>query len=151
MVRKATVHDVRSIHRLLQEFAAEGKLLPRPLSALYDHLRDYAVYEDPGEGRVVGCCALQICWEDMAEVRSLAVEPGHWGQGIGGFLMEWALGEASLYGIRKVFALTYVPEFFRRMGFTEVDKGELPQKIWADCLHCVKFPDCDETAMIRRV
>ncbi|MBW1989918.1 MAG: N-acetyltransferase, partial [Deltaproteobacteria bacterium] len=135
LIRKARVQDVRAIHRLLQDFAVEGKLLPRPLSALYDHLRDYAVAVDPETGLVTGCCALQICWEDMAEVRSLAVARDYWGKGIGNRLLEWALKEAEEYGITRVFALTYEPEFFERYGFMEVDKAELPQKIWQDCLN----------------
>ncbi|MFP4475072.1 MAG: N-acetyltransferase [Desulfatibacillaceae bacterium] len=150
MIRKATIQDIRQIHGLLQNFANKGELLPRPLSSLYDHVRDYVVYE-PEQGCIAGCCALQICWEDLAEIRSLAVSEPHWSRGVGSRLLAFALDEARKFKIRKVFALTYRPGFFERHGFAVVDKSELPQKIWADCLHCVKFPDCDEIAMMREV
>lgn len=147
MVRKAKISDAKQIHALLQGF--EKVLLPRPLSALYDHVRDYAVYTQTPDGPVLGCCALQIYWEDLAEIRSLAVVQESWGQDIGSRLVDYALAEARGFGIPKVFALTYVPGFFKKHGFVMVEKSELPQKIWTDCLQCIKYPDCDETAMIR--
>jgi amino-acid N-acetyltransferase len=150
MIRKATLKDVRQIHALLQHYGRQGELLPRPLSALYDHLRDFTVYMEDGE-EITGCCALQICWEDMAEIRSLAVWPELRSKGAGSALLLHALKEARELGIRKVFALTYRPGFFARHGFGETAKESLPQKIWADCLNCVKFPDCDEVAMLREV
>ena len=137
---------MKAIHRLLQEYGNRGDLLPRPLSELYDHVRDFLVfYED---GRLIGCCALQFCWEDLAEIRSLAVEPGRLGEGIGTRLAEAALEEARKFNVRQVFTLTYQPEFFFKFGFHQIDRGELPLKIWSDCILCVKFPDCDETAMM---
>ena len=151
MIRKATISDVKAIHGLLQEYGNKGELLPRPLSELYDHVRDFFVYEDNGSHRVIACCALQFCWEELAEIRSLAVAPAHTGKKIGARLTEAALAEARLFKIRRVFTLTYRPGFFERFGFVKIDRNELPLKIWSDCLLCVKFPDCDETAMLLTV
>ncbi|GBC64030.1 GNAT family N-acetyltransferase [Desulfonema ishimotonii] len=147
MIRQATLTDIKPIHRLLSEYGRKGDLLPRPLSQLYDHLRDFWVFTDP-EGRVIGCCALQFCWEDLAEIRSLAVHPDHVGRKIGAQLVETALAEARSFRIRRVFTLTYRPGFFKKMGFTLIDRSDLPLKIWSDCITCVKFPNCDENAMI---
>jgi len=144
MIRHARIPDVKSIHKLLLGYANEGQLLGRSLADIYDALRDFYVYEDDGE--ILGTCALSICWEDLAEVRSLAVKSGFSGRGIGRKLVETCLEEARDLGLKKVFALTYQPEFFLKLGFLEIEKSELPHKIWTDCLNCVKFPDCDELA-----
>ena len=151
MIRKATFKDIKAIHALLQEYGTKGELLPRPLTKLYDHLRDFLVYEDGKKDMVVGCCALQFCWEDLAEIRSLAVHPGYTGEKIGSMLAEAALAEAKTFDIKKVFALTYRPGFFKKFGFVQIERSELPLKIWADCILCVKFPDCDETAMMKQM
>jgi amino-acid N-acetyltransferase len=97
---------------------------------------------------LLGCCALQFCWEDLAEIRSLAVSPEHVNRGIGRRLTGAAIEEARAFGVRQVFTLTYRPDFFRRFGFHQIDRTDLPLKIWSDCMLCVKFPDCDETAMM---
>lgn len=149
MIRKATIKDIKIIHSLLQEYGRQGKMLARPLSELYDHVRDFYVWEAKDTGEVLGCCALQFCWEDLAEIRSLAVNPEHVGQGIGYQLAETALTEARAYNIKKVFTLTYEPGFFRKFGFNLIDRSELPIKIWSGCITCVKFPDCDEIAMMK--
>ncbi|MDM8551239.1 N-acetyltransferase [Desulfobacterales bacterium HSG2] len=149
MIRRATIKDIKAIHRLLQEYGDKGELLPRPLSQLYDHVRDFTVYADDKENRIVGCCALQFCWDELAEIRSLAVHPAYTGRKIGTKLTESALSEAELYGIKNVFTLTYRPGFFKKFGFTQIERSQLPLKIWADCILCVKFPDCDEIAMMK--
>ena len=148
-IRRAAAKDIKTVHRLLSLYGGQGLLLARPLSELYDHLRDFFVLAKPGidEG-VVGACALGICWEDMAEIRSLAVAKGYQGQKLGSRLVLACLEEARALGIKRVFALTYVEAFFTKMGFKVVEKSTLPHKIWADCLRCSKYPDCDETAMI---
>lgn len=152
MIRKATIDDIKTIHALLKYFGAKGDLLPRPLSRLYDHMRDFLVYVDPEkEDAILGCCALQFCWEDLAEIRSLAVNEDRFGQDIGTKLLQAAFEEAQKFNIKKLFTLTYKPAFFKKFGFVEIDKSELPIKIWADCIHCVKFPDCDETAMLKEL
>jgi amino-acid N-acetyltransferase len=149
MIRKATVRDVKAIHRLLKEHADRGELLPRALSDLYDDVRDFNVFEEKSDGPVVGACSLHVCWEDLAEIRSLAVSEQYQGEGIGSTLVTAALAEAQDLGIRRVFTLTYRPDFFKKHGFKIVDKATLPQKVWAECIKCVKFPDCDEIAMLR--
>lgn len=149
MIRKANIADVKAIHNFLSDYGENGELLARPLSELYDHVRDFFVYEDPESGGVVGCGALQFCWEDLAEVRSLAVHGDYHGKGIGTKLIEAALEEALKFGIKKVFTLTYRPDFFKAFDFSIIDRADLPLKIWADCITCVKFPDCDETAMMK--
>jgi amino-acid N-acetyltransferase len=149
MIRKATVHDVKAIHRLLKDCADRGQLLPRSLSDLYDHLRDFSVYEDKNSRCLVGVCALHICWEDLAEIRSMAIDERYQGRGIGSAMLAQALDEAKGLGIRRVFSLTYQTAFFAKHGFRLVDKASLPQKVWVECIKCVKFPDCDETAMTR--
>lgn len=145
MIRRARITDAKGIHQILFGYAEQGQLLGRSLVDIYESLRDFHVLER--EGVLVGVAALQVCWEDLAEIRSLAVGPGLAGQGIGRMLVEACLEEAREIGLKKVFALTYQPEFFSRLGFYEIEKSELPQKIWTDCIHCVKFPDCDETAL----
>lgn len=159
-IRKARTGDVHAIHALLSHYAKLGMLLPRALSELYDHLRDYVVLEERGgqstdgekDGeRILGVCGLGICWEDLAEIRSLAVAEELQRCGLGRRLVEACLEEARAIGLRRVFTLTYVPGFFSRLGFSEVDKSVLPHKVWADCLKCPKFPDCDEIAMIRKL
>ena len=139
--------DAKAIQALIWEYAQRGDMLPRSLSSIFENLRDYFVYENE-EGEVVGSAAIHIMWEDLAEVRSLAVREGQMGRGIGTKLVEACISEAIVLGITRVFALTYRPDFFRRLGFREVDKSELPHKIWSDCLKCAKFPDCDEVALV---
>jgi len=146
--RKAHVGDVKGIQALLRVCAGKGELLPRALTHLFKHVRDFHVAELE-DGRLAACCGLSIIWEDLAEIRSLVVaEPFH-GQGLGRRIVQECLGEAEGLGVRRAFALTYQVEFFRKVGFVEVDKDVLPQKIWADCVHCPKYPDCDETAVLR--
>jgi amino-acid N-acetyltransferase len=147
-IRKAVAADIETVHKLVNFFANEGLLLPRSLSELYEHLRDYFVLEmDPG-GIVQGVCGLGICWNDLAEIESLAIAEAQQGKGFGRRLVEECLKEARILELNRVFTLTYVPEFFRKLGFKEIDKSLLPQKIWADCLKCPKFPNCDETALM---
>jgi amino-acid N-acetyltransferase len=149
MIRKAKLSDVKEIQRLTKPYSARGEILPRSLSELYDHLRDFFVYIR--DRKVVGTCALHICWEDLAEIRTLAVEEGDQRRGVGAKLVKACLEESKELGVKKVFALTYRTEFFERQGFQKVDKSTLPHKIWSDCLKCVKFPDCDEIALIKEL
>lgn len=147
MIRKARMRDVKAIQKLVAEYAKKGDMLPRSLSEIYENLRDYFVFTEDG-GEIVGSAAIHIMWEDLAEVRSLAVRDGHMRRGVGTHLVEACISEAIVLGIARVFALTYKPEFFEKLGFVRVDKAELPQKIWTDCLKCSKFPDCDEVALV---
>lgn len=151
MIRKARLQDVKSIHRLIAEQAQAGHLLPRALSEIYTQLRDFSVDEDDATSEVLGCGALHIVWEDLAEVRSLAVWTKDQGGGIGTRLLAALLREAREMGVKRVFVLTYRPRLFERAGFTLMDKSRLPHKIWADCIKCSKFPDCDEIALVRNI
>jgi amino-acid N-acetyltransferase len=147
MIRQAKISDAEQIQRLINQFADEGRLLARSLSEIYDNLRDFYVYEGD-DGQVKGVCALHISWEDLAEIRSLAVTTEAREQGIGGQLIAACLEEARQLGVKQVFLLTYIRPYFERAGFRAVDRSVLPHKIWADCIRCVKFPACDEVAMV---
>jgi len=147
MIRKARMSDVKGIHQMIAEYAQKGDMLPRSLADIYENLRDYFVFLGD-DGELVGSAAIHIMWEDLAEVRSLAVRDGKMRRGVGTQLVESCISEAIMLGIERVFALTYKPEFFEKLGFHVVDKAELPQKIWTDCLKCSKFPDCDEVALV---
>ncbi len=149
MMRKARIADVSALQQIINTYADEGQMLPRSLNELYEHLRDFSVYEE--EETVIGACALHVSWEGIAEIRSLAVRQDRTRRGIGTALVRYCLHEAEELGAKRVFALTYQERFFLRLGFTPVDKKELPHKIWTDCLNCVKFPDCDEAALIIRL
>lgn len=150
-IRKARITDVREIQKLIEYSAKKGLMLPRSLAELYDNLRDYYVFLEEGQEAIIGTCAMHICWEDMAEVRSLVVQEEYQRRGIGSKLIEACLSEAISLGLYRIFALTYKPDFFRKHGFKVVDKGVLPHKVWADCVKCVKFPECDEIAVLLEV
>jgi amino-acid N-acetyltransferase len=145
-IRKAAVSDIKLIHKLVNEFAKKEEMLPRSLNELYEGIRDFFVCEQ--NGIITGICALRILWEDLAEVRSLAVKEEYRQRGIGSDLVKKCLKEARHLGLKRVFALTYHPEFFKKIGFEDIDKAKLPQKIWGDCIKCPKFPECDEHAVI---
>lgn len=146
MIRKAKIADVKDIHKLIEVFANRGEMLHRPLTDIYDSLRDFYVYEETGV--IIGACALHICWEDMGEIRSLAVSGEAGGKGIGTVLVNACLDEARALGIPKVFALTYKPGFFEKVGFKPIGKEVLPHKVWGECVRCFKFPNCDENAVM---
>ena len=146
VVRKATVDDVPAIHALVKEFARQEAMLPLSLSDVYEKLRDFFVADR--DDTVVGCAALHVVWEDLAEVRSVAVRDDLQGQGVGRDLVLACVSEAPALGVTRVFTLTYVPQFFRRLGFADVEKDALPHKVWSDCVRCPHFPNCDEVALI---
>lgn len=147
MIRKAMIREVPEIRRMLGEFAPHGEVLPRTMADLYSQVRDYFVYRE-GEGPLMGLAALHICWEGLGEIRSVAVSPEHRGRGIGTRLVQNCLAEARTLGLKQVFLLTMRPEFFARFGFAVVPREELLPIVWADCVNCVKFPDCDEVPMM---
>ena len=149
MIRKANLQDVKKIQKLIGYYAKRNKMLPRSLNELYENIRDFLVYT---EGKnIYGCCALHIDWEDLAEVKSLAIASSKAGKGIGRRLLKLALKEARALKIKRVFALTYVPEFFAKNGFKVIDKSQLPHKIWSECIKCVYFPNCKEIAMMKEI
>lgn len=146
MIRKAKISDVKDIQKLLMTFASRGDMLSRSLSEIYESLRDFYVFEE--NDTLLGAAALHIVWEDLAEVRSVAVSEEAGRKGIGSQLVQACIDEARAIGLKRIFCLTYKPEFFGKLGFKLVDKSELPHKVWGDCIKCPKFPDCDENAMI---
>lgn len=146
LIRKATMTDAKALHAMIVESARSAMVLPRPLSKVYGHLRDFFVAQDDS-GRILGCCSLSITWDNLAELRSLVVIPEARGADIGRKLVRACLDEAVLLGIGQVFVLTNIDGFFTKCGFKETDKGLLPQKVWADCINCPQFPDCDEIPM----
>lgn len=141
--------DAKSIQNLVNSFAKDGEMLSLGINEIYEKILEFVVWEE--DGVVVGCCALHPTWDDLAEIRSVAVNPTIGKRGIGKALVERSIETATMLGIDKVFLLTYVPGFFGKLGFTEVEKEELPKKIWSDCLKCTKFPDCDEIAMMKSI
>lgn len=147
-IRKAIIGDVGRIQALVNHYASKETMLGLSLSEIYDQIRDFTVAEGPRHA-LIGVCALHVIWDDLAEIRSLAVDPKIRRRGVGRSLVEHCLEEARSLQLPKVFALTYQAEFFRRIGFERVDKSELPHKVWRDCLKCTKFPHCDETAVLK--
>jgi len=145
-VEKARISDVTQMHQLINHFAGKGEMLARSLSEIYENIRDYFVVRQ-GE-RVIACGALHVSWSDLAEIKSLAVAEDSQEQGIGAELVEACLREAKELGIPTVFCLTYKPGFFEKFGFYQLDKMELPRKVWTECYRCPKFPNCDEVGLI---
>jgi amino-acid N-acetyltransferase len=153
MIRPATVHDVPRISEIINSHAELGRMLFKSYAQLYETLRDFAVYQldtpEADAGKVVGCTALAIIWADLAEVRSLAVDEGYRGRGIGRKLTEWCVAEARRLQIRRLMSLTYEQAFFGKLDFRVVEKDTLPLKVWSDCVRCPKRDGCDEIAMVR--
>ena len=149
IIRKADIKDVVKIKKLIAYFAKRDLMLSRSLIDLYENIRDYYVVTSGSE--ILGCCALHICWEDLAEVKSLAVSETSQTKGIGRKLVKACIKEAKALKIKKVFCLTYVPDFFKKLKFRKIDRKKLPHKIWTECLQCHKFPNCDEQAMMLKI
>ncbi len=146
VIRKAKLSDVKYIYKLILHFSKKGDVIPRPLVELYEKVREFFVCED--RDLIVGACALHIIWEDLAEIRSLVVSEEYQKLGIGTELVKACLEEAKNLKISKVFVLTTSLEFFKKLGFKEMNRSELPQKVWTDCIKCSKFPECDEIPMM---
>jgi amino-acid N-acetyltransferase len=159
MIRKARIEDAKEIQNLINHYATANLMLPRSLNEIYDNIRDFYVAES--DGKVIGCAALHISWEDLAEIKSLAVDEGSQKKGLGKKLVEKCLKEANDIGVKKIFALTLVTDFFKKLGFKPINKKKLPQKIfnkkklpqkiWTECINCIKFTECDEIALVYEV
>ena len=147
MLRKAKLVDVHPIHKLINSFAKKDLMMPRSLNEIYENIRDFWVAEE--NNRLIGCCALHISWDDLAEVKSVAVARSKQKKGFGRILVSACLNEAKEMGARKVFVLTYKPEYFKKFGFKRVKHADLPHKIWAECINCCKFPNCQEIALLK--
>ena len=146
MIRKATLEDAKKIQELVNYYAGQDDMLPRAISEVYENIRDFFVYAE--KGKIYGCATLHICWENLAEIKSLAVSKSRWARGIGTKLVEACIKEAKRLKIRKIFVLTYKPDFFKQLGFRRVPRSKLPHKVWSECINCPKFPKCDEVPLI---
>jgi amino-acid N-acetyltransferase len=148
-LRMAKVSDVDAIHALISDSAEQDRMLFRSKSDIFENIQAFMVAED--DDRVRGCCALEVIWADLSEVKSLAVDAQCRGKGMGKALVQAVVAKASHLGVTRVFALTLEPEFFTRLGFGLVDRSTLPMKVWRDCARCPKQQHCDEIAMIMAV
>jgi amino-acid N-acetyltransferase len=146
-IRNATIADARVICSLINYYAEHDKMLFRSLAEVYENLQTFLVAQE-GD-RTIGCCALEVIWSDLAEIKSLAIESEQRGRGVGTALVSAALEKAQALGVPRVFALTLEPGFFERVGFTVVRKEDLPMKVWTDCAKCPKQTECDEVAVLR--
>lgn len=144
-IRDAKIGDVKDIHRLINHYAEVERMLFASVSDIYEKLLTFTVAEV--DGQVVGCCALQVLWENLAEIKSLAVDEAYFGKGIGRALTQACMDKAHLLGLSKVFTLTLEPAFFEKLGFARIQKGTLPMKVWSDCANCSKQDHCDEIAL----
>jgi len=149
MIRKARIEDIKQIQNLINIFAKQNLMLPKSLNELYENVRDFWVVED-GK-RILGCAAMHIAWDDLAEIKSLAVVKTRQNRGIGKELVSTCLSEARQLGAKKVFVLTYKPGYFKKFGFRKIKNSNLPHKIWAECINCSKFPNCQETALLKNL
>ncbi|MCL4459212.1 MAG: N-acetyltransferase [Chloroflexi bacterium] len=145
-LRKAKIEDVRSIHELVNYFADQGQMLHRSLAEIYENLRDFMVAIH--DGQILACCSLHIIWEDLVEIRALAVHQDYQGEGVGADLVQACLCEAREMGFKTVSTLTLKPEFFEKLGFKRIDLAALPRKMWGECFRCPKFPNCDEVPLV---
>ncbi len=148
-IRSAEISDVKAIYSLINFYAEQDEMLFRSMADIYKNLQAFTVAEL--DGNVVGCCALEIIWSDLAEIKSLAVDEANMEKGIGKMLVGAAAEQARRLGVKRVFALTLKPDFFEKLGFETVEKETLPMKVWSDCAKCPKQQNCDEIAVIKTV
>lgn len=148
-VRSAKITDAKAIYALINSYAERDKMLFRSMADIYENLQAFTVAEL--DGNVVGCCALQIIWSDLAEIKSLAVDEAKIGSGVGRALVTAATDQAAKLGLPRVFALTLNPDFFEKLGFKVIEKDALPMKVWSDCAKCPKQQNCDEIAVIKKL
>ncbi len=147
--RNAEITDAKAIYALISSYAERDKMLFRSLADIYENLQTFTIVEL--DSNVVGCCALQVIWSDLAEIKSLAVNEANTEKGIGKMLVAAATEQACQLGLRRIFALTLNPDFFEKMGFKIIEKDALPMKVWSDCAKCPKQQNCDEIAVIKQI
>ncbi|MDR3256268.1 MAG: N-acetyltransferase [Endomicrobium sp.] len=145
-IRPAKVTDVKEIHKLVEHYANNKEMLHRSLNAIYENIQEFIVLEY--EGKIIGCGALHVSWEDLAEVKALAIAEEFKGQGFGRKIVEKLQENAKELGIQKVFSLSFKPEFFKKLGYIVIPKEMLPHKIWSECVNCYLFPDCGEVPLL---
>jgi len=149
-ITKAQIGDAKQMQSLINFYASKDMMLPRSLNEIYENIRDYWVCRE--DDKIIGCCGLHIIgWDNLAEIKSLAVAKTKQKKGIGRNLVETCLNEARALKLKKIFALTYSPGFFKKLGFKKIPKSKLPHKIWAECCNCPKFPNCNEEAMLKNI
>jgi len=148
-VRSARIADVKAIYSLVSYYAERDEMLFRSMTDIYEKLQTFIVAEE--NGSIIGCCSLEIIWSDLAEIKSLAVDPANTNKGIGKELVNTALQNAQNLGVPRVFALTLKPSFFEKLSFSRVEKDSLPMKVWSDCARCPKQQYCDEIAVIKKL
>jgi len=146
-LRKARIADVEEMMLLINSNAEQGLMLGRSRNMLYENIREFLLAEI--DGQLVGVASLHVLWSDLAEIRALAVSSDFKRKGIGTKIVKELEEEARELGCTKLFALTYQPEFFKHCGYEQVSKDEMPQKVWTECINCIKFPNCDEIAVSR--
>ena len=150
MLRKAKLKDVKKIQALINYYACKNLMLARSLNEIYENLRDFWVYEK--NNKILGCAALHLIgWENLVEIKSLAVEKQLRHKGVGRDLVLACLEEAKSLGAKKAFVLTYIPDYFKKLGFKKTTHAKLPHKIWAECIYCAKFPNCNEIALLKKL
>lgn len=149
MIRKARIEDIKQMQDLINFFAKQDLMLPRSLNELYENLRDFWVAVE--SNKIAGCCALHISWDDLVEIKSLAVRKNIQKRGIGSQLVLACIQEAKELGAKRIFVLTYKTGYFAKFGFKKVKCSDLPHKIWAECINCPKFPNCQEVAMVKQL
>ena len=150
MIRKARISDAPQIQSLITYWAKDRKVLGRSLNYIYDHIRDFWVFEK--NKKIIGCCGLNIVgWKNLAEIKSLVVAKSYQHKGVGRDLVGKCIEEAKTLGVKNIFALTFAPTFFKKLRFKKISKKKLPHKIWSDCIDCVYFPDCKEEAVILKL
>ncbi|MBV8076241.1 MAG: N-acetyltransferase [Planctomycetaceae bacterium] len=147
-IRPARVGDVPAIHELIRTFADRKQMIRRSLGELYESIREFIVAVDD-DGQIIGCVALHVFWEDLAELKCLAVSEQAQGRGVGRMLVDACWEAACDLEIATVFTLTYVADFFEKCDYHRIEKAELPHKIWNECVRCPLFPNCNEVALIR--
>ena len=147
--RKATFSDVEDILKLINDYAEQGLMLARSRNTLYESLREFILAEE--DGKIVGIAALHLVWNELAEIRALAVHPSKIKSGVGRKIVDMLTEEAKELGVKTLFALTYQPGFFAKLQFKEVTKESVPHKMWKECINCPKFPNCDEIAMVKEL
>jgi len=149
IIRKATLRDATQIKKLIDYYAKRDILLPRSIGDIYEKIREFTVYVD--KNKILGCCSLQITWNDLAEIKSLAVDIKHTRKGIGSSLAKACIEEAKNMKIKRVFTLTTAPKFFKKLGFKSIKKEKLPMKIWGECVYCNRYQNCNESALVYEV
>lgn len=148
-LRQAKTCDVKAMHALINYYAGKEEMLPRSLNDIYENIQEYLVVEHAK--KIIGCCALHVSWEDLAEIKSLAIDPKHRKRGLGSKLVAECHKRAKALGVYRTFALTFKPEFFRKLGYKLIKRDDLPHKVWGECVRCPKFPDCGEVPLTKEL